>query len=137
MTRALNHRVCHTLQTSPVIVSPVFHTATSSTDHAPIAQGIVFFSVINRVLRGVSHGDHPTAVNMRSMQINASALRTGPSGMTDSTRSFSGDAAPGPLQSHTLTLEKENDENVAVSDSPYSLGTPDVAKPMTFAVPEV
>ena len=102
----------------------------------PTTQGIVFFSVINRVLRGVSHGDHPTALDTRSMQFNAPSSRTGLSGTTDSTRSF-GNAVPVPLRSHTDMLEKEKGKAAVVPGTPYILEMPDIAKQMTFAVSDV
>ena len=89
--------------------------------------------MINRVLRGVSHGDHPPALDTRSMRFNAPSSRTALSGTTDSSRSFGG-GVPVPLRAHTHTLEKGKE---VVPGSPYSLEMPDMAKPMTFAVSEV
>lgn len=122
-----------THQLSPVIVSssPSF---TPEADFTTTAKGIVFFSVINRVLRGVSHGDHPTALDTRSMQFNAPSSRTALSGTTDSSRSFGGGGVPVSLRAHTR--EKEKGKEV-VPGSPYSLEMPDMAKPMTFAASEV
>ncbi|EPS95744.1 hypothetical protein FOMPIDRAFT_50011 [Fomitopsis schrenkii] len=93
--------------------------------------GIVFFSVINRILRGVSHGDHPTVAETRSMQFNVPSSRTALSGTTDSSRSFGNNAVPVPLRAHAHSLEKDKGKAV-ISGSPYSLEMPDIAKPMTF-----
>ena len=70
------------------------------------------------------------------MQFNAPS-RSALSGTTDSSRSFGGGGAvPVALRAHAQTLEKEKGKAVA-PESPYNLEMPDIAKPVTFAVPEV